>query len=142
MIANSYFKLPTCICAQERNPKFAEVVEQSRLFYCLTLTPGYESDSTNESPSPLTTFLQDGIEQGKFPGSVMAMHRYFYWHRMLLEDMGPGKPCVEIALQQLRAHFYRMIIDRGPYTVTEYGRTPYEELARIQASFISYRFIP
>ena len=57
----------------------------------------------------------------------MAMHRNFYWHRMLLEDCGTGQPCVETALAELRSFIYRMVLNHSDDKVVEYGRAPYEK---------------
>ena len=76
----------------------------------------------------ISTYIKEGVEQGHFPGSVIAMHKNFYWHRMLLEEIGYGVPCAEGALAPLRSHLYRMMLDRKHNVVVEHGRTPYQEL--------------
>ena len=58
----------------------------------------------------------------------MGMHNNFYWHRMLQEDTTYGQPCAEVALAELRAHIYRVVLTRRENLVNEYGRSPWEPI--------------
>lgn len=65
----------------------------------------------------------------------MGMHNNFYWHRMLQEDASYGQPCAEVALAELRAHVYRIVLPRQENLVNEYGRSPWEPMRIAGVSF-------
>ena len=66
---------------QRHNQEFRTSVQRSRQFYNLSLL-GEEQTSRGY----VTRLLEETIEKGKFPATLMGMHNNFYWHRMLLED--------------------------------------------------------
>jgi len=47
---------------------------------------------------------------------------------LTLQDTTPGAPSVEAALVPLRAYLYRILLPRHEQHVTEYGRSPYENM--------------
>lgn len=113
------------VFAQEmrHNMRFRGAVVHSRNFYNLGVPP--------EKPSKtgyLSQVLEKGIREGRFVARVMGMHNNFYWHRVVVEDMSQGQPCAEVALAPLRAHVYRIVLQRHESMVEEYGRSPWEPL--------------
>ncbi len=80
------------ICLQEHNQAFKESIHRSRQFYTLTLPP-----DGIDSKGPMTNFLDEAIQKGTIPANLMSMHHNFYWHRMLLEDIKPGHPSIEVS---------------------------------------------
>ncbi|XP_060078329.1 uncharacterized protein LOC132557819 [Ylistrum balloti] len=113
------------VFAQEmrHNMRFRGAVVHSRNFYNLGIPP--------EKPSKtgyLSQILEKGIREGRFVARVMGIHNNFYWHRAVAEDMNQGQPCAEVALTPLRAHVYRIVLQRHESMVEEYGRSPWEPL--------------
>ena len=108
---------------QQKNRKLDDAVHTSRQFYSISFPPE-ESNVKGD----LTRYLQEGIEQGRYPAAIMGMHLNFYWYRMLLEDISEGAPSIELALAPLRSYIYRIILDRKDNMVIEHGRKPFEQL--------------
>lgn len=77
--------------------------------------------------NPVSVIIQDGIEGGDYPATFMGIQNSFYWHRMLMEDVSYGHPCIEWLLADLRSRIYRMILPSQTSVVVEYGRTPLQE---------------
>ena len=73
--------------------------------------------------------IKQGVEDGRYPSNVMAMHHNFYWHRMLLEDCRQGYPCAECAMADLRSRLYRIILSEEDRAVVEYGRELYNQFS-------------
>nr|XP_022344001.1 uncharacterized protein LOC111137058 [Crassostrea virginica] len=112
---------PLLFTEMKRNAAFARAVKHSRLFYCLQSCP-----ETVVEKGYFSKLLAEKIAALKYPSHLMAMHNNFYWHRMLQEDTTYGQPCVEVALAELRAHIYRVVLTRRENRVDEYGRSPWE----------------
>lgn len=119
--------VPECheVFAQEMryNSGFRSAVVHSRNFYNLSEPPAKPSKT-----GYLAEVLEKGIREGRYSPRVMAMHNNFYWHRSVTEDISHGQPCAEIALAQLRAHIYRIVLPRHESMVEEYGRSPWEPM--------------
>ncbi|XP_033764261.1 uncharacterized protein LOC117345304 [Pecten maximus] len=113
------------VFAQEmrNNMRFCSAVVHSRNFYNLGVPPVKPSKT-----GYLSELLEKGIREGRFVARVMGMHNNFYWHRVVVEDMSQGQPCAEVALAPLRAHVYRIVLQRHESMVEEYGRSPWEPL--------------
>ncbi|OWF45827.1 uncharacterized protein LOC110456509 isoform X3 [Mizuhopecten yessoensis] len=113
------------VFAQEmrHNMGFRGAVVHSRNFYNLGVPPLKPSKTGH-----LSQILEKGIREGHFVARVMGMHNNFYWHRAVVEDLSEGQPCAEVALAPLRAHVYRIVLQRHESMVEEYGRSPWEPM--------------
>ncbi|XP_074654960.1 uncharacterized protein LOC141908708 [Tubulanus polymorphus] len=109
------------------NERLKLAIDHSRDFYSLKST-----QSTTEYRSlkagHLTDYLVECVSNGSLPSNVLAMHNNFYWHRMLIEDMSIGHPCIESVLSDLRSFIYRIVLPVDENVVIEYGRTPQEQM--------------
>ncbi|KAK3087147.1 hypothetical protein FSP39_002294 [Pinctada imbricata] len=109
------------------NKTLASAVQHFRQFYnlhtCIQLPP-------EQLPRKgfYSLILAEKIQQRQYPIHLLAMHNNLYWHRTLLEDTTYGQPCAEVALAELRAHIYRIILPKQEGLVNEYGRSPWEPL--------------
>lgn len=108
----------------QRNRHFEEAVQRSRQFYTLTL-PSDEQKFKGKT----SQMINDGVERGQFPSSLLSMHHNFYWYRIMLEECGSGLPSSEEALYTLRSFIYRIVLLPREKTVVEYGRTAWTDFS-------------
>ncbi|CAD5112757.1 DgyrCDS1973 [Dimorphilus gyrociliatus] len=114
-------------------------VERTIKFFSLTLheskndskSNGASEEDTKESedserPDEIDMILCERVSMGQIDSNLLAIHRGYFWYRLMLEDNSKGSPVCEEALSCLRQVLYNFVLPDDATRVKEFGRAPFD----------------